>query len=85
MFLSSLSVAHELMKEGLIPNDRFPVVGYAETKPFLSNETAEGRSGKRRVEIVIKQAVSEEISTGIQALSQTNPDFVDSLETREPE
>lgn len=75
----ALSVAHELMKEDVIPNERFLVVGFAETKPFLSNDTAEGRAGNRRVEIVIKQDVSEEIGAGIDSLADTNPEFVESL------
>jgi chemotaxis protein MotB len=36
-----------------IPNDRFSVAGYAETKPIDTNESAQGRAHNRRVDIVI--------------------------------
>ena len=36
-----------------IPDDRFAVAGYAETKPIDTNESAEGRTHNRRVDIVI--------------------------------
>lgn len=76
----ALSVAHSLMEEGLIPNERFIVVGYAETKPFLSNDTTEGRAANRRVELVVRQDVSEEVNANIRALEETNPEFVKSLD-----
>ena len=38
--------------------DRFAVAGYAETKPIDTNESVEGRTHNRRVDIVIlNQAV----------------------------
>lgn len=41
-----------------IPDDRFAVAGYAETKPIDTNESVEGRTHNRRVDIVIlNQAV----------------------------
>lgn len=76
----ALSVAHSLMEEGLIPNERFIVVGYAETKPFLSNDTTEGRAANRRVELVVRQDVSDEVNANIRALEESNPEFVESLE-----
>jgi chemotaxis protein MotB len=36
-----------------IPDDRFAVAGYAETKPIDTNESDEGRMHNRRVDIVI--------------------------------
>ncbi|MCX6151062.1 MAG: OmpA family protein [Ignavibacteriales bacterium] len=41
-----------MMNEGL-PQDRVTIVGYAEYKPVDSNETPQGRSNNRRVDIVI--------------------------------
>ena len=79
----ALSVAHALMDEGIVEDDRFIIVGYADTKPFQSNATADGRSANRRVEIVIRQEVSEDIQASIQALTESNPEFVNSLENTE--
>jgi chemotaxis protein MotB len=36
-----------------IPNDRLGAAGYAETKPIDTNDTAEGRTHNRRVDIII--------------------------------
>jgi len=81
----ALSVAHALMANDEIPNERFLVVGYAETKPFQTNDTAAGRASNRRVEINIRQEISEEINANIRELTESNPDFVDSLEVEEVE
>jgi chemotaxis protein MotB len=36
-----------------IPNDRLSAAGYAETKPIDTNDSAEGRTHNRRVDIII--------------------------------
>lgn len=51
----AVSVAHELMKEGRIRENRFKIIGYADTKPRLPNSTAKNRAKNRRVEITIEQ------------------------------
>lgn len=76
----ALSVAHALMEGGVIPHERFLVVGHADTQPFMSNDTPEGRSANRRVELVIRQEVSQEVADAIRNLSETNPEFMDSLD-----
>ncbi|MEQ9396228.1 MotB family protein [Haliea sp.] len=54
----ALSVTHELLRHPSLEDRRMMVVGYGETRPFTSNDTAEGRAGNRRVEIVVRQALS---------------------------
>lgn len=47
------SVVHHLVDTEGIPATRLSVVGYADTKPVASNETEEGRSQNRRIEILL--------------------------------
>ncbi len=39
-----------------IPSDRIEAVGYGESRPIASNETAEGRAKNRRIDVVIQPA-----------------------------
>ncbi|MBU2985331.1 flagellar motor protein MotB [Saccharophagus degradans] len=57
----SVSVAHELMAGGDIAERRFEVAGYADTMPIVPNDSAENRAINRRVEILIKQGVEDEL------------------------
>lgn len=56
----ALSVAHELFKKGTLDDNRFVVVGHADTKPWKPNDTPEQRAQNRRVEIVIRQSLEDE-------------------------
>ncbi len=47
----ALSVTEYLVKQG-IPSDRLVVLGYGESLPIASNDTAAGRAANRRVELV---------------------------------
>ena len=49
------SVAHALMSDGLLAERKVIVSGYADTEPFVPNDSQENRSKNRRVEIVIVQ------------------------------
>ena len=53
------SVAGALSERFGVDASRITSVGYGETKPVESNETAEGRSANRRVVAVISETVSE--------------------------
>lgn len=46
------SVLRELVRDGVTPQ-RLRAVGYAETRPIESNETAAGRAANRRVELIM--------------------------------
>jgi chemotaxis protein MotB len=48
----SLSVLYYLIDLG-VPEDRMQVAGFGPTRPISTNETREGRSYNRRVDIVI--------------------------------
>ena len=81
----ALSVAHELLRDGSISDNRFMVIGYADTKPFGANGSEEDRAKNRRVEIVIHQEVDEGISAEIRDLEGVGDDVLDSLGISESE
>lgn len=47
------SVVHELLDLSDLPEERFRIEGYAETRPIATNESNTGRSRNRRVEIAV--------------------------------
>ena len=57
----AVSVAHELMLGGDISERRFQVSGYADSVPLAANDSAENRARNRRVEILIKQGLGDEL------------------------
>ncbi len=75
----ALTVGHELFKNGEVDDERFMIVGYADTKPFNENDTAENRARNRRVEIVIRQGFDDETSAELKRLEQQDPDLLDAL------
>ena len=58
----AVSVAHELMRGGDIPEKRFEVSGFADAKPLVPNTTPDNKARNRRVEILIKQGLEDELS-----------------------
>lgn len=81
----ALSVAHELLREGSISDDRFMVIGYADTKPFGENDSEEQRAKNRRVEIVVHQEVDDDISAELKELDEVGDDMLNSLGISETE
>ena len=57
----AVSVALELMEGGDVPKNRFEVAGFADTKPLAPNDSPENRARNRRVEILIKQGLEDEL------------------------
>lgn len=58
----AVSVAHELMRGDYLEERRFQVTGFSDTRPLATNATPEGRARNRRVEIVIRQGLEDELS-----------------------
>lgn len=61
----AVSVAHELLDDGVMDPERFLVVGHADTAPLESNETPEGRAANRRVDVQIQR-----VKEGVDALQE---------------
>lgn len=68
------SVVHEFLDFGTIPDERFIIEGYGETRPLVPNNSAENRAQNRRVEIVVLsfRAIESEFddSTAIQSVEE---------------
>ncbi|EED30901.1 flagellar motor protein [gamma proteobacterium NOR5-3] len=75
----ALSVTHELLRDGLLKDDRMMVVGFADTRPFTFNDTVEGRASNRRVEIVIRQGIDDADASEFDGIRKINPDALDIL------
>ena len=71
----AVSVAHGLFGDGRLEQSRFSVSGYAATRPLVSNETPAGRARNRRVEIVIKQGLGDDVKQELEVLRAENPDM----------
>lgn len=79
----ALSVAHELLVADDISDDRMMVIGYADTRPFESNDSADGRAHNRRVEIVIHQSLDDETTAELDQLRDLDSDVLDTLQIEE--
>ena len=51
----AFSVMHELLKDNILPGNRFVLKGFGSTKPRLPNVSEANRATNRRVEIIIDQ------------------------------
>ena len=58
----AVSVAEELLKNDEINPKRFEVSGMADTQPLVDNSTSVNRARNRRVEIIIRQGLGEDLS-----------------------
>lgn len=52
----AVSVAHGLMENGKIRENRFEIIGYGDTRPRVPNNSADNRAKNRRVVITIHQS-----------------------------
>lgn len=66
----AISVAEALMDDDVSPR-RFEVSGFADTQALADNNTEANRTRNRRVEIVIRQGIGEEISKEDKELIQS--------------
>lgn len=67
----AVSVVHELIDSGNLPQRRFRVSGYASTQPLEDNSTNEGRARNRRVEVTV--VYGDDVQKSLSILQQDNP------------
>ena len=69
----AVAVAHGLFDTGKLPQSRFQIAGYADTKPMVANSTGAGRARNRRVEVIINQGLSDEVKAQLEVLRGEDP------------
>lgn len=90
----AVSVAHQLMRGDYIDEDRFEVTGFADTRPLAPNDNPDNRARNRRVEVVIRQGLEQELDDEERELLQDqgenitrdmdiSPDYLFDLEPEE--
>ncbi|WP_415886742.1 flagellar motor protein MotB [Neptuniibacter sp. QD29_5] len=70
----ALAVAHELFGDPRIDQSRFKVLGLADTKPLVPNDTRANRVKNRRVEIIVQKGKDKESIEKIQARQDGDSD-----------
>lgn len=77
----AVTVAHELMDDGLINSRRFEVAGFSDTVPLVANDSEENRIRNRRVEIVIRQDLGDNLEqSDLNILREDGQDILRSLD-----
>jgi len=69
----AISVAHGLFEDGALDQRRFTVTGYADARPLVPNDSSEGRTRNRRVEVVIQQGLEGDVKNDLDALRNADP------------
>jgi chemotaxis protein MotB len=71
----AVSVAHELLRPGILDPRRLSITGYADTRPLVPNDSAENRERNRRVELVINQGIDQKTREQLEVLKSTDPEY----------
>ncbi|HEY6527778.1 MAG TPA: OmpA family protein [Cellvibrionaceae bacterium] len=69
----AVAVADALMVSGVLAKSRFEVTGFADTRPLAANDNASGRGRNRRVEIVVSQELSANLTEKERLLLESAP------------
>ncbi len=79
--MRAASVAHELMRDGGLAQNRFEVTGYSDTRPLVPNDSDANRARNRRVEIVILQDLESALDKNeVELLKTEGEDILRSLD-----
>lgn len=69
----AVSVAQELLSEGVLDPLRFTVSGYSYTRPLVPNDSDENKALNRRVEIVVNQDPTQSFQSDLDNLVEVDP------------
>jgi chemotaxis protein MotB len=75
----ALSVTHELTADTQLSDERFVVVGHADTQPYQPNDSSANRAQNRRVEIIIRQGLDDATTADIRQLQGSSGTIGDIL------
>jgi len=75
----AVSVAEPLLEGNVLDPRRLSVTGFADTRPLVANDSADGRARNRRVEIVIDQGIDRQLREQLDALKSVDPAYYRSL------
>ncbi len=78
----AVTVAEELLSEGVLDPQRFTVSGFSYTRPLVDNDTAENRALNRRVEILVNQEFDEATQKSIEGLKEQAPEAYRELDIK---
>ncbi|PIE43144.1 MAG: type VI secretion system protein TssL [Gammaproteobacteria bacterium] len=70
----ALEVARGLFEDGSLDQSRFRILGLADTRPLVPNNTADNRAINRRVEIILQQPTGDERKEELEKMREYNPD-----------
>jgi chemotaxis protein MotB len=76
----ALTVTHELIQKNILDDNRFMVIGLADTQPREPNTNAQNRAQNRRVEIIIRQGLDEVTTTSLEDIQKSGNE-----DTQEPD
>ena len=69
----AVSVAHGLFEDPDLDQERFSISGYADTRPLVSNVNAAGKARNRRVEVIVRQGLGDEVKRELEILKDEFP------------
>ena len=76
----AVAVAEHLLEGPRLDPVRLTISGHADTRPQAPNNSWEGRAQNRRVEVIVKQPLSDSQSELIREMRETNPETVKAMD-----
>ncbi len=76
----AVAVAEHLLEGPRLDPIRLTISGHADTRPQAPNDSWEGRAQNRRVEVIVKQPLSDSQSELIREMRETSPETVKAMD-----